>query len=53
MKVRELIKELEKLDRDTDIWVFYDRVAFLKPEIDVVEPDDSEEKQGDYYFSAW
>ena len=53
MKVRQLIKELEKLDQDTDIWVFYDKVTLLKPEIDVIDPNDLDGKPGDYYFTAW
>lgn len=53
MKVRELIKQLEKLEQDKNIWVLYYLVAFLEPKIDIVGPDDSESKQGDYYFMAW
>jgi hypothetical protein len=53
MKVRELIKALENLAQDTDIWVYYDHVEFIEPTIDVVDQEDSESKQGDYYFMAW
>lgn len=55
MKVRELIKLLEKLDLDSDIWILYDGVEFVRPEIDVVDEDVTEYKNhiGDYYFMAW
>lgn len=53
MKVRELIEKLSELDQEKSIFVYYDGYAFLEPTIDVVDQDDSESKQGDYYIMAW
>lgn len=58
MTVRKLIEELEKLDKDTPIWVLSTRYVPSSPEIDVVNEDDvdwfsdtplcNEMKVGDY-----
>jgi len=54
MTVRELIEQLKHLEQDTKIWVLYDCVSFLEPNIDVVEDNSEyESKRGDYYFMAW
>ena len=54
MTVRELIEQLKHLEQDSKIWVLYDGVDFLEPDIDVVEDNSEYEgKRGDYYFVAF
>ncbi len=36
MKVKELIKQLQKLDQEKGIWIIYDSYQPLKPEVDDV-----------------
>lgn len=45
MKVKELIEQLEKLDGDKDIYVFYDYYARIEPEVET-------DNEGNYFFGA-
>ena len=48
MKVRKLIEQLERLDRDCNIFIVYDGCYILEPEIDVATEDDAETLREDY-----
>ena len=61
MKVKDLIKELEKLDQEKGIWISYDYpCALLEPVPDSVADEDylnvhkdKDVKVGDYIITAW
>ena len=56
MKVRDLISQLEKLDKDRNIYILYDMFALLEPIVEVADVDEvddlSELKMGDYLIKA-
>ena len=58
MKVKELIAELQKLDQERGIWVFYDGGCSIFPPIpdDRAKKSDEDEfygvKEGDYIIYA-
>lgn len=53
--VKQFIEELQKLDQDKPIWVYYDMCDALEPTISVVDELDYDEKmnKGDYIIEAW
>lgn len=61
MKVKELIEQLEKLDQEKQVWIFYDYpYAVLAPTIDGTADDQDVNvfgskgvQKGDYYINAW
>ena len=61
MKVKELIEQLEKLDQEKQVWIFYDYpYAVLAPTIDGIADDHDVNilwskgvKKCDYYINAW
>ena len=55
MKVKELIEQLQQLDQEKPIWVLYDGVVKIVPDIEVVEEDDDivDLKEGDYCIRAY
>jgi hypothetical protein len=53
MKVKELIKELQKFDQEKDIWILYDRYASLVPEFKVSDEEIDDMKVGDIVCEAW
>ena len=48
MKVRKLIEQFEKLDRDCNIFILYDGCYILEPDIDVATDEDVELLSEDY-----
>ena len=48
MKVRALIEQLEKLDRDCNIFIQYDGCYLNEPDINVATEDDVEMLHEDY-----
>ena len=63
MKVKELITQLQQLDREKDIWVLYDRYTAFAPEVEVYGSDlrldmmsddiKSKVQEGDYVIDAY
>lgn len=62
MKVKELIKNLLKLDQEKGIWIIYDEYYPMEPDVDsnVLEEDIDRYKEynenieiGDYYIQVW
>lgn len=62
MKVKELIKELNKLDPERNIWIIYDGYYPMEPDIDsyVSEEDidrykeyDKDVEVSDYCMQVW
>lgn len=60
MTVKELIEQLQSLEQDRNIWIFYDYpYAAMKPEIDGQASKEAADnfhaegvKEGDYFISA-
>lgn len=62
MKVKELIKELNKLDPERNIWIIYDAYYPIEPDVDsyVLEEDVDRYKEynkdveiSDYCMQVW
>lgn len=57
--IKQFIKELQKLDQDKPIWVYYDSYYAFEPEVNKVLEDDytSEDSErmnkDDYKIMAW
>jgi len=53
--VRELVEELQKLDQDRAIWVWYDMFAAIVPRVTEADTYDAGGKvqPGDYLIEAW
>ena len=54
MTIREFIEQLNRLDRDSRIWIEYDAFMLVGPDIDIVTKEDEARhcadniKSGDY-----
>lgn len=57
MKVKELVEELQKLDQERNVWLYYDCYAFQEPDIDMVNEEQAfgheQVNIGDYKINAW
>lgn len=54
MKVKELIEQLQKLDQERNIWIYYDMFAAQEPSFIECDEDENDEiKAGDYVHEAW
>lgn len=62
MKVKELIKNLSKLDQEKDIWIVYDAYYPMEPwvdsfireeDIDTYKEYDKDVNIGDYVINVW
>lgn len=55
MKVRDLIRELDKLDGNKDIWILYDYYLGIEPRVREASEDDetTDIKRGDYVMEAY
>lgn len=57
--IKQFIKELQKLDQDKPIWVYYDSYYAFEPKVDKVLEDDYTSEysermnKDDYKIMAW
>lgn len=57
--VKQFIEELQKLDQNKPIWIYYDGYTAFEPDIDVsngedfTEEDSPEIEKGDCIIKAW
>lgn len=58
MKVKELIAELQKLNQEKSIWIYYDLCEMQVPLLTGIVDAETASKyekvhKGDYYMEAW
>ena len=57
--VKQFIEELQKLDQDKPIWVYYNAYTSFEPDIDIANGEDYTEddspkiEKDDYIIKAW